>query len=168
MAVKRCTECRLWFEPEVKARNHQVVCGPTCRLRRRRKLARGRRQKDLEAYQKDEKLRQQECRARRRKQREVGGDGGARGSAEPAHTSQVMTGCHAPPSVRKRRKSRLKSPEIVDKPPEVSRAGLAEDLERILLELLTLKNRIVAFDGRRSAALEGVTGHLAGVDAGSD
>jgi hypothetical protein len=60
---RRCIECRRTFTPGPRAVGTQLVCGPACRAVRDRKLARARRQKDVDGFRDDERLRQQASRA---------------------------------------------------------------------------------------------------------
>ena len=55
---KRCTECRRWYEASSSARDTQKVCGAACRLKRRGKLARQRRQEHLLEARDEERERQ--------------------------------------------------------------------------------------------------------------
>ena len=65
--LKRCTICRRWYHPSVKAISSQKTCSETCRLRRRRRLSRARRERDLQDYRVDERARQRACRRRKKK-----------------------------------------------------------------------------------------------------
>jgi len=69
---RRCTTCREWFRPDVRAGERQRVCSPECRRERRRRQAKRRRSEDLEGYRAAERVRQQEHR---------GEGGGAKPSA---------------------------------------------------------------------------------------
>jgi hypothetical protein len=60
--TKRCSECRRWFEPAATAVNTQKVCCQDCRLIRRRRLARRRRQQNLKQYREQEAQRQRDWR----------------------------------------------------------------------------------------------------------
>jgi hypothetical protein len=65
--LKRCTICRCWYHPSDKAVSFQKTCSETCRLIRRRRLSRARRERDLQDYRVDERERQRACRSRKRK-----------------------------------------------------------------------------------------------------
>ncbi len=65
--LKRCTVCRRWYPPSVKAIAFQKTCSEICRLRRRRRLSRARRERDLQDYRVDERERQRACRRRKKK-----------------------------------------------------------------------------------------------------
>lgn len=65
--LKKCTVCRHWYHPSVRAASFQKTCSEICRLRRRRRLARARRERDLQDYRVDERARQQACRRRKKK-----------------------------------------------------------------------------------------------------
>lgn len=60
----RCTECRRCFTPAVTTAGRQKTCSAECRRDRRNKLARRRRQHDLEAARDDERDRQRRRRGR--------------------------------------------------------------------------------------------------------
>lgn len=87
----RCSECRRTFVPARSARNHQLVCGPDCRAKRRRRLARRRRSEEVQDYRVDERERQRKCRQKCREAAVVSRVGGER--ADPV----AATG-HAPAS----------------------------------------------------------------------
>jgi hypothetical protein len=65
--LKRCTICRHWYRPSTKAISFQKTCSKTCRLIRRRRLSRARRERDLQDYRVDERARQRACRRRKKK-----------------------------------------------------------------------------------------------------
>jgi hypothetical protein len=65
--LKRCTVCRHWYHPSVKAISFQKTCSEICRLWRRRRLSRARRERDLQDYRVDERERQRACRRRKKK-----------------------------------------------------------------------------------------------------
>jgi hypothetical protein len=65
--LKRCTICRHWYHPSVKAVSFQKTCSEICRLLRRRRLSRARRECDLQDYRVDERARQRACRRRKKK-----------------------------------------------------------------------------------------------------
>jgi len=65
--LKRCTICRHWYHPSIKATSFQKTCSEICRLRRRRRLSRTRRELDLQDYRVEERERQRACRRRKKK-----------------------------------------------------------------------------------------------------
>ncbi len=109
MALVRCTECREWFAAAVTAIEHQCVCGPDCRRRRRNKLARRRRRADLDERRADERVRQQKHR-----------------------DAVARAGCHEPASDRNYAELLGKLQQIVDKASRLSRASFGRDARRIL------------------------------------
>ena len=114
--MKRCTECRGWFEPAATATGHQRVCGLGCRKNRRAKLARKRRlQADLVAVRDDERERQRKSREAR---------GGARASAAAR--------CHEPASAGKPLISQEEMGQIVDKLVRLSLTSLPREAARLL------------------------------------
>lgn len=60
----RCTECRRCFTPAATATGRQKTCSARCRQDRRNRLARRRREEDLEVARDDERDRQRRRRAR--------------------------------------------------------------------------------------------------------
>lgn len=80
---RRCTMCRKWYRPDPRTFHHQKTCGSKCRGRRRRWLARKRREQDLDLYREDERHRQRVCRARRR---EADGQGGGFTAVDPSRS----------------------------------------------------------------------------------
>jgi hypothetical protein len=106
-ARKRCTECRHWFVPHLAAVEHQKTCSDGCRVRRRRRLARRRRARELREYRVDERERQRACRARgRRREKTVSRPG-------------------LEPEVPALQRDLL---EIVDRHVELSRTGLRREV----------------------------------------
>lgn len=65
--LKRCTVCRHWYHPSIKATSFQKTCSEICRLRRRRRLSRTRRERELQDYRVDERERQRAYRRRKKK-----------------------------------------------------------------------------------------------------
>lgn len=62
---RRCTECRSRYEPAASGVHNQKVCGKaTCRRRRRNRVARRRRERDIHEYRVDERERQARRRAK--------------------------------------------------------------------------------------------------------
>ena len=108
---RRCSECRKSFVAAPSARTTQRVCGTTCRARRDRKLARGRRRAELVDARVDERARQQ-----RRRERRAAGK------------------CHAPPSARKPSELQVEILQSVDRALTLSRATLAVELRELMKE----------------------------------
>jgi hypothetical protein len=65
--LNRCTVCRCWYHPSVKAVSFQKTCSENCRKIRRRRHAHSRREQDLQDYRVDERARQRACRRRKKK-----------------------------------------------------------------------------------------------------
>ena len=65
----RCTVCRHWYRPAETALTFQKTCSIGCRHRRRRRLARLRREHNLQDYRVDERMRQRAFRRRRKKRK---------------------------------------------------------------------------------------------------
>jgi len=65
--LKRCTVCRCWYHPSIKAVSFQKTCSEICRRIRRRRLSRARRERALQDYRVDERTRQRACRYRKKK-----------------------------------------------------------------------------------------------------
>jgi hypothetical protein len=117
-ARQRCTECRSWFTPSVRALETQRVCSTKCRKDRDLRLARERRSQDLDRYRDEERERQRKC---RRARLEAGGE------ARPG-----VAKCHAPPSAAKVRRLQRKVLGSWDKAAALSRATIAQELGEIL------------------------------------
>jgi hypothetical protein len=111
-ARKRCTECRRWFEPHAAATKHQKSCSTGCRAKRRRRLARRRRARELREYRVDERERQRACRARRRGEQDAVVSRAGLAVEVPAFERDLL--------------------EIVDRHVELSRAGLRREVARLL------------------------------------
>jgi hypothetical protein len=62
---RRCSECRRWYTPEPSTRKTQKTCGKQCRLRRRAKQEKARREADLSNALKLERARKRRERERR-------------------------------------------------------------------------------------------------------
>lgn len=75
--LKRCTICRHWYHPSNTAISFQKTCSEICRLRRRRRLSRARRERDLQDYRVDERERQRACRRRKKKKKALEGTANA-------------------------------------------------------------------------------------------
>ncbi len=129
---RRCAECGRRFEAAVTASKTQKVCGAECRLARRRKQARRRRQDDLDGHREDEAERQRVCRAARR---------AARGALAAGSAAR----CHAPASVAKGWKGQDEIDRIVAEAFQRSRAGLERELRRAALKIRPI---VVAEAGR--------------------
>ena len=115
---QRCTECRKWFTPSVRALETQRVCSQKCRKDRDLALGRERRRKDLDRYREDEVERQRKCRDARR--------------AGAVPTAPTVAKCHAPASAAKGRKLQRKVLQSWDKAAALSRATIAQELSEIL------------------------------------
>jgi len=63
---RRCCECRSWYEPAASAAKFQKTCSKKCRLRRRGKQAKRRREADLANARADERERQRKHRCQER------------------------------------------------------------------------------------------------------
>jgi len=61
---RRCCECRCWYTPAPSAMQTQMTCGGRCRLRRRARQERGRREADLEGARAADRERQRDHRRR--------------------------------------------------------------------------------------------------------
>jgi hypothetical protein len=127
---RRCTECGRRFKPAATAAKSQKVCGPGCRLARRRKQARRRRQCDLDGYRDDELARQHASRAERR-----------------AAAASGVAGCHAPASDAKCLKTRPEIDQIVAETFRRSRAGLERELRRMARKIRPIIEAEVARGG---------------------
>jgi hypothetical protein len=64
---KRCSICRKWYYPHPSALDTQKTCSSACRKKRKNLLAHKRRDQDIYQYRTEERLRQRECRKRKRK-----------------------------------------------------------------------------------------------------
>ena len=122
---QRCTECRHWYHAVPSAHSTQKVCGPECRARRRRRLARERRLEHVQDARVEERERQRQCRARRRNA------GKAREGATEKTGPPVRDG-HAPPSNANYREVMGKVLDLWDKEVARSRASLAREIGVIL------------------------------------
>ena len=65
---RRCCECRTWYVPKPSAAKTQRTCSKRCRLRRRAKQAKRRREADRANARVDERERQRKHRVRRREE----------------------------------------------------------------------------------------------------
>jgi hypothetical protein len=65
---RRCCECRSWYVPSPSAVNTQRTCSRRCRLRRRAKQAKRRREADLLNARVDERERQRKHQAGKREE----------------------------------------------------------------------------------------------------
>src|SRR6266536_5076488 len=61
---RRCCECRCWYRPAPSTAKTQKACGKKCRLRRRGKQERSRREADLPAVLELERARKRRHRGR--------------------------------------------------------------------------------------------------------
>ena len=65
----RCSVCRHWYRPSITSISFQKTCSIACRRRRRRRLARTRREHNLQDYRVDERSRQRASRRRQKKKK---------------------------------------------------------------------------------------------------
>lgn len=127
---KRCTECRRRFKPSVTAKERQLVCGSSCRQSRRNRLARARRQHDLEAARADERERQTRRRA-----------GGSRnwsacsGADHDGCQGRAEVKCHGLASRRKVLNSQHEIRKLVARAASLSRASFEQGLRAIAADL---------------------------------
>ena len=134
--MKRCTECRGWFEPSATATGHQRVCGLGCRKNRRAKLARKRRRcADLVAVRDDERERQRRSRA-------------SRGAAKTPASATRSAPCHEPASAGKLLISQEEMGQIVDKLVRLSLTSLPREAARLLRKSTGFVVPAGAQDGR--------------------
>jgi hypothetical protein len=124
----RCTECRKRFVASPNSGSKQRVCSESCRVIRRRKLARQRRQQDVESFRADERERQ----SRRRL-------GLAQTPLEPCDPK-----CHVPASVLKCLELQEEVHRILDGPFRMSRAGFGQELRRIERKIGSMVREAVA------------------------
>lgn len=123
-SLKRCAVCRRWYHPSIKATRLQRTCSEACRLRRRRCLARARRERNLQDYRVDERERQRLCRRRRKKKKPAGG------TLPPPSSGEMSRAGLRPQAVDLRRIVR----ESVDKVLQRSRTGLIRQLTASLAD----------------------------------
>jgi hypothetical protein len=64
---KRCSICRKWYYPHSSALDTQKTCSSACRKKRKNLLAHKRRDQAIYHYRPEERLRQRECRKRKKK-----------------------------------------------------------------------------------------------------
>jgi len=69
---RRCCECRSWYAPAVSAAKFQKTCSRRCRLRRRGKQGKKRREADLGNARADERERQRKHRWQEREKSATG------------------------------------------------------------------------------------------------
>jgi hypothetical protein len=135
-ARSRCRACRKYLHAEPR-KARQKVCSAACRLVWRRRQAKQRRERDLEGHREADRARQQAWREARRAA--TGPPESPRGRVTPPTSSRRVT----PPSPRALSRAGIASQphgtkeEILlawDKAARLSRAGLAQDLAKILGE----------------------------------
>jgi hypothetical protein len=122
------------------------VCGPRCRCKRRRRLARRRRGLAVQDYRVDERARQRECRARRR---------AAAAATRVGQTGPTTTGpaaCHAPASACNPADLITKVLEFWDRAVALSRASLERRMPVILRNLAASVGPTDAVTGSPSRA----------------
>jgi hypothetical protein len=126
--MKRCTECRRSFAPAATAPEHQRVCGPACRRKRRAKQGQERRKRQpLDEVRQDERERKRKSRAAARdvaKPQPL-----ATPPPTPAHLP-----CHEPASLAKSLTSQDKVAQFVADLVHRSLAGLAREAARFARE----------------------------------
>ena len=144
---KRCAECREWFTPPVQLEKHQVVCGASCRVERRRKQARARRRLDPARYREEE-------RERKRRSRASGGASGVGGDGRklPVGEEGQAPG-HAPGEACNPRESRGEFARMWDTLSTQSRAGWEREVRKIAHE---------SWRKGRQATTAGGVGHAPG------
>lgn len=148
---QRCTECRRWYHPAPSAKGSQLVCGESCRRVRRNRLARRRRAERLDESRLDERLRQRECRVRKR-----GSGAISEPRAGPGEQAHEVTQCHAPASSRNSSELQKELMLFWDTQARRSRATLDRELERMARETRDFVGRSLAdFETR----LASVTSH---------
>lgn len=64
---RRCTICRNWYYPHPSSCETQKVCSKACRKKRKNKLAKKRRENELQEYRVSERYRQRKSRLKRSK-----------------------------------------------------------------------------------------------------
>lgn len=112
---KRCRSCRKLFYPDACAQQNQKTCNRECRTKRRRRLAKRRRERNLQDYRVEERERQR----KHRKERQV---------------AQTVSRADVPDEVS--RSGLSVKPAVIgrvilknwDKQARLSRAGLQRDL----------------------------------------
>jgi hypothetical protein len=127
--LKRCTICRCWYHPSIKAISFQKTCSGKCRKIRRRRLGQSRRERDLQDYRVDERARQRACRCRKKK-----------GAAETAG-SDARSRTGLPPQVMDLHTVVRESVDIVL---EKSRAALIRQLTASLRDSTRNPGQIIA------------------------
>lgn len=127
---KRCAECRTWSTPPARLAKQQVVCGASCRLKRRRKQARARRAAEPVHFRDEERERKRRSRQKQRRklaeQEFAGGD---------AQKKAAKGRGHAPGKAPKRAESGREFVDFWDKLSEVSRAGWEREVRKIAREV---------------------------------
>jgi hypothetical protein len=149
----RCAGCGKRFTPVATCQRTQQVCCKECRLARRRKQAKQRRQADLEGYRADERKRQQKLRDERRAaaaesaganaEREPCHEPSAEGSATkanpPCHElAAAAGGCHGPASDAKPSELQGLIAAIVVEAVCRSRTALDQELRRMVRKIRPL------------------------------
>jgi hypothetical protein len=120
-----------------------VVCGASCRLKRRGKQARARRALEPARYRDDERERKRRSRAKPRPASTAGGCGAQMGSGQGAG--------HAPGEASKQWKPPRKFIDLWDTLPDVSRAGLERELLKIAQQLWRKWRQDLAAEARGHA-----------------
>jgi len=135
----RCSECRKRFVASRQAGEDQRTCCETCRVLRRRKCARKRRRRDVEAYRADERERQRLRRARLAAARAQGELPVAEGDLQAK-----AGGGHVPASALKSLELQEEIHRILDGPFRLSRAGFGQELLRIERKISSMVRQAVA------------------------
>ena len=127
---KRCAECRTWFTPPARLAKQQVVCGASCRLRRRRKQARTRRAARPVHFREEERERKRRSRQEQRRklvEQESAGVG--------AHERAAVGRSHGPGEAPNRAESGREFAYFWDELSEVSRAGWEREVRKVAREV---------------------------------
>lgn len=135
----RCKVCRKRFIASRQSGQKQGVCSEACRVRRRRKLARERRCKDVEAFRADERERQ----SRRRGKLAAARASMVAGGAETVSGTEAPK-CHVPASALKSLELQEEIHRILDEPFRMSRAGFGLEQRRIERKIGSIVREAVA------------------------
>ncbi len=130
---KRCAVCGNWFIPLARLASQQVVCGASCRLKRRRKQARARRALEPARYREEEVERKRLSRQRQRERQRMSGqppDGDQGAQFGPSEAP-----CHAPGEPRKCRKEQQNFTDFWDTLLDLSRAGSEREMREVAWEM---------------------------------
>ena len=128
-SLRRCSTCRRWYRSHPSAQGRQKTCSAECRRQRLRRLAKQRREHDLESYRERERLRQQKCRQLRTERSLVA-------SKEPSASTVSRSGLSWQTAVLQGEILR-----IVDRHLERSRATLRAEVVSVLGEIAPILDR---------------------------